>query len=80
MKSETENKQDNRQAMTRVKEPKKVAPEINTEITPGISSKINPKGEQAEKKKNQTSTIFLWTVYALSILLIILIICDNLQS
>lgn len=73
--SESESKQENRQEMTQVKKPKKVSSEINSEINPGIS----PEAGQTGKKKIETSVIFLWGMYAITMIFIILVVCDNLQ-
>lgn len=35
--------------------------------------------EPKEKKKIETSVIFLWASYALTMIFIILVVCDNLQ-
>ncbi|NLI93541.1 MAG: hypothetical protein GX434_15545 [Peptococcaceae bacterium] len=62
--SELENKQENKQGSKQGSK----------------QESINPGTESKGRKKNKMSTIFLWTVYALTILFIILVVCDNWKS
>lgn len=75
MKSKLEGKQENKQETKQ----EVLQENIQDKKAKKINPKIAPQTGSMGVKKVGKSVLFLWAAYALSILLIILVVCDNWQ-